>query len=107
AGDASTRRRRPCGRLPPLMGATGLPFGLALAASSRPLAGGLSRGLAVGGWPCIGAGHGWTHLLLAAFAAKTQQEHVERFYTIQSLHTQFKTNLSHENLGSNTTVGKP
>ncbi|RWV98928.1 hypothetical protein GW17_00038196, partial [Ensete ventricosum] len=61
----------PCGRLPPLAGAAGLPFGLALAVASRPLArGGLSCGLAVGGWPPI----------LAAFAAKTQQERIERFY---------------------------
>ncbi|RZS29304.1 hypothetical protein BHM03_00063016, partial [Ensete ventricosum] len=34
-------------------------------------------------------------------------ERVEQFYTIQSHHTQFKTNLSYENLGFNTTVGKP
>ncbi|RWW39434.1 hypothetical protein BHE74_00055242, partial [Ensete ventricosum] len=59
------------------------------------------------GRPCIGVGRGWPPILLAAFAMKTQQEHVERFYAIQSHHTQFKTNLSHENLGSNTTVGKP
>ncbi|RZS21074.1 hypothetical protein BHM03_00053659, partial [Ensete ventricosum] len=36
----------PCGRLPPLAGAAGLPFGLALAVASRPLARGLSCGLA-------------------------------------------------------------
>ncbi|RWW55097.1 hypothetical protein BHE74_00038281, partial [Ensete ventricosum] len=58
-----------------------------------------------GPWPrpC----RGWPPLLLAAFTAKTQQERVERFYVIQSHHTQFKTNLSHENIGSDTTVGKP
>ncbi|RWW46184.1 hypothetical protein BHE74_00047906 [Ensete ventricosum] len=44
---------------------------LALAASSRPLAGGHCRGLTVGGRPCIGAGRGWPPLLLAGFAAKT------------------------------------
>ncbi|RWW18899.1 hypothetical protein GW17_00017082 [Ensete ventricosum] len=44
------------GRLLPLAGAAGLPFGLALAIASRPQAGGLGRGLAVGGWPCMGAG---------------------------------------------------
>ncbi|RWV82045.1 hypothetical protein GW17_00056486 [Ensete ventricosum] len=65
-----------------------------------------------GGWlwvagPPWGVGHGWPPLLLAAFVAKTQQERVERFYAIQSHHTQFKTNLSHENLGSDTTIGKP
>ncbi|RRT46530.1 hypothetical protein B296_00021237 [Ensete ventricosum] len=62
-------------------------------------------------WPWVvgtmGAGHGWPPLLLAAFATKTQQEHIQRFYVIQSHHTQFKTNLSHENFGSDTTIGKP
>ncbi|RWV77774.1 hypothetical protein GW17_00061359, partial [Ensete ventricosum] len=52
------------------------------------------------------AGRGWRPLL-TAFAAKTQQERVERFYAIQSHHTQFKTSLSHENLVSDTIVGKP
>ncbi|RZS15969.1 hypothetical protein BHM03_00047896 [Ensete ventricosum] len=93
--------------LPPLAGAAGLPFGLALAAASRPLVGGLGRGLAMGGRPCMGAGRGWLPLLLVAFAVKMQQECVERFYTILSHHMQFKINLSHENLGSDTTVGKP
>ncbi|RWW40678.1 hypothetical protein BHE74_00053885 [Ensete ventricosum] len=60
----------------------------------------------MGGRPCMGAGCGWPPLL-ATFAAKTQQERVEQFYTIQSHHMQFKTNLLHENLGSDTTVGKP
>ncbi|RWW43871.1 hypothetical protein BHE74_00050421 [Ensete ventricosum] len=55
----------------------------------------------------MGAGRGWPPLLLTAFAAKMQQERVELFYMIQSHRTQFKTNLSHENLGSDTTVGKP
>ncbi|RRT58272.1 hypothetical protein B296_00032333, partial [Ensete ventricosum] len=41
------------------------------------------------------------------FAANRCNKHVEQFYTIQSHHTQFKTNFSHENLGSDTTVGKP
>ncbi|RWV92689.1 hypothetical protein BHE74_00055037 [Ensete ventricosum] len=60
-----------CGRQPPLAGVVGFPFELALAAASRPLAGGLSRDLAVGGRPCMGAGRGWPLLLLAAFAMKT------------------------------------
>ncbi|RWV84657.1 hypothetical protein GW17_00053614, partial [Ensete ventricosum] len=54
-----------------------LPFGLALAVASRPLATGLGRGLAVGGQLYIGAGRGWPPLLLAAFAATIQQERVE------------------------------
>ncbi|RRT31444.1 hypothetical protein B296_00054399, partial [Ensete ventricosum] len=93
AGDASAHRRRPCRLLPPLAGVAGLPCGLALAAFGRHLAGGLSHGLAVDGWPCMGAGRGWPPLLLAAFAAKIQQERVERFYTIQYHHTKFKTNF--------------
>ncbi|RRT49879.1 hypothetical protein B296_00035804 [Ensete ventricosum] len=36
-----------------------------------------------------------------------QQECAERFYTIRSHHTQIRTNLSHENLGFDTTTGKP
>ncbi|RWW16419.1 hypothetical protein GW17_00019700 [Ensete ventricosum] len=88
-------------------GAAGLLFGLALDTSNRPLVGGLGRGLAVGGRPCMGVGRGWPPLLLAGFAAKMQQECVERFYAIQSHHTQFKTNLLHENLSSDTTIGKP
>ncbi|RZS26193.1 hypothetical protein BHM03_00059499 [Ensete ventricosum] len=60
----------------------------------------------MGGRPCMGAGRDWPPLLVA-FAAKIQQECIERFYAIQSHHTQFKTNLSYENLGSDTTVGKP
>ncbi|RWW02420.1 hypothetical protein GW17_00034490 [Ensete ventricosum] len=74
----------------PASGAS-LPCRLALAAANRPLIGGLGRG--------------WPPLLLAAFAAKTQQKHVERFYAIQSHHTQF--NLSYENFSSDTAVGKP
>ncbi|RWV79344.1 hypothetical protein GW17_00059535, partial [Ensete ventricosum] len=58
-------------RLLPLAGAAGLPFGLAPVATNRPLAGGLGRGLAVGGRPCMGAGRAWSPFLLAAFAAKT------------------------------------
>ncbi|RWV80427.1 hypothetical protein GW17_00058304 [Ensete ventricosum] len=57
--------------------------------------------------PCRWSGHALLPLLLIAFAAKTQQEYVEQFCAIQSHHTQFKTNLSHENLGSDTTVWKP
>ncbi|RRT31877.1 hypothetical protein B296_00058536, partial [Ensete ventricosum] len=71
-----------------------------------PFRAGPGRGLAVGGRPYIGAGRGWSPLLIF-FAAKMQQERVERFYAIQSHHTQFKINLSYENLGSDTTVGKP
>ncbi|RWV81803.1 hypothetical protein GW17_00056745, partial [Ensete ventricosum] len=37
--------------------------------------------------PCRWPGHAWLPLLLIAFAAKTQQERVERFYAIQSHHT--------------------
>ncbi|RZS11290.1 hypothetical protein BHM03_00042601 [Ensete ventricosum] len=51
-------------------GAAGLPFGLALAAASRrPFVWGLGCGLAVGGRPCMGAGHGWPPLLLVALQA--------------------------------------
>ncbi|RRT33044.1 hypothetical protein B296_00043810 [Ensete ventricosum] len=57
--------------------------------------------------PCRWLGYALLSLLLVAFAAKPQQERVEQFYTIQSHHMKFKTNLSHENLGSDTTVGKP
>ncbi|RRT34167.1 hypothetical protein B296_00053582, partial [Ensete ventricosum] len=100
------RCRPPLQAIAPASG-TGLPCGVALAAASRPLVEGLGYDLAVGGRPCIGAGRGWRPLLLATFAMKTQQECIERFYMIQSHHTQFKINLSHENLGSDTTVGKP
>ncbi|RRT35899.1 hypothetical protein B296_00013539 [Ensete ventricosum] len=62
----------------------------------------------VAAWPwATGPAWGWLPLLLVAFATKTQQERVERFYVIQSHHTQFRTNLSHENIGSDTTVRKP
>ncbi|RRT47049.1 hypothetical protein B296_00026910 [Ensete ventricosum] len=75
-------RSRPCPQAPPLravapVSGAGLPCGLALAIVGRPLAGGLGRGLAVGGRPCMGASRGWPPLLLATFAAKTQQECVE------------------------------
>ncbi|RWV85628.1 hypothetical protein GW17_00052565 [Ensete ventricosum] len=84
-------------RQPPLRAAApnsgiGLPCGLALAAVGCPLAGGLGRSLAMGGWPYIGAGRGWSPLLQAAFAAEMQQERVERFYAIQSHHTGRKEN---------------
>ncbi|RRT34191.1 hypothetical protein B296_00032153 [Ensete ventricosum] len=92
----------------------GLPAGVGASHARYPLAGGLGRSwlplaanLAVGGRPCMGAGRGWLPLLLAVFATKMQQEHVERFYAIQSHHMQFKINISHENIGSDTTVGKP
>ncbi|RZS21390.1 hypothetical protein BHM03_00054032, partial [Ensete ventricosum] len=55
----------------------GLPCRLALAAIGRPLSGGLGRGLAMDGRPCMGADHGWPPLLLVAFAVKMQQECVE------------------------------
>ncbi|RZS26147.1 hypothetical protein BHM03_00059454 [Ensete ventricosum] len=90
------------------------PLDGALAMAGRPLDGGLSRsrlpltaGLAMGGRPCMGAGRGWRPLLLAAFAAKMQQEYIEQFYMILSYHMQFKTNLLLENLGSDTIIGKP
>ncbi|RWV95495.1 hypothetical protein GW17_00041880, partial [Ensete ventricosum] len=60
------------------------PLRAASSAGGRPLQVGLGRGLAVGGRPYMGAGRGWPPLLLAAFAGKIQQEHVERFYAIQS-----------------------
>ncbi|RWW46227.1 hypothetical protein BHE74_00047857, partial [Ensete ventricosum] len=50
-GCASAHRRRPWEQLPPLAGATSLPFELALAAASHPLARGLGRGLAMAGCP--------------------------------------------------------
>ncbi|RWW12999.1 hypothetical protein GW17_00023311 [Ensete ventricosum] len=79
------------------------PYGLAaLAAYDCPC-----RGLAVAGRPCRGLGYGRPPPFLATFAVKMQQERVERFYAIQSHHTQFKTNLSHKNLGSDTTIRKP
>ncbi|RRT53384.1 hypothetical protein B296_00015622 [Ensete ventricosum] len=56
ASDSPLRSYCPCGRLSPLAGTVGLPCGLALAAAGRPLAGGLDRGLAMGGWPCMRAG---------------------------------------------------
>ncbi|RWW10112.1 hypothetical protein GW17_00026361 [Ensete ventricosum] len=102
-----------CGRLPPLQaGHSPLcpqvpPLRVAAPVDGRPLRVGLGRGLAVGGRACMGVGRGWPPLLLVAFTPKIQQECVERFYMIQSHHTQFKTNLSHENRGSNTIVGKP
>ncbi|RRT49134.1 hypothetical protein B296_00037955, partial [Ensete ventricosum] len=52
--DASARRCRPYGLLP--LRATVAPCGLALVAAGHPLVGGLGRGLAMGGWPCMGAG---------------------------------------------------
>ncbi|RRT65415.1 hypothetical protein B296_00015820 [Ensete ventricosum] len=70
------------------------------------------RALAIAGHHCRGPGRdrsplqvAWPWLpssFLAAFVVKTEQ-----FYIIQSHHTQFKTNLSYENLVSDTTIGKP
>ncbi|RRT31797.1 hypothetical protein B296_00052457, partial [Ensete ventricosum] len=40
-----------------------LSAGAAPAGGCRPLAGGLGRGLAVGGWPCMGADYCWSALL--------------------------------------------
>ncbi|RZS15163.1 hypothetical protein BHM03_00046949 [Ensete ventricosum] len=105
-----------CKRLPPLRAgrSRSCPWPALLPTSAAPYGrrwppsrAGPGRNLAVGGQPCMGAGRGWSPLLLAAFTTKTQQEHVERLYAIHSHHTQFKTNLSHENLGFDTTVGKP
>ncbi|RWW36990.1 hypothetical protein BHE74_00057949, partial [Ensete ventricosum] len=92
-------RSRPAKGRPPLRPAS-LPL---LAQGAVPC------GLIAIGRPCKGASRGHARLPLAraSFAVKPQQEHVERFYTIKSHHTQFKTNLSYENLGSDTTVGKP
>ncbi|RWW16923.1 hypothetical protein GW17_00019168 [Ensete ventricosum] len=68
--------------------------------------------LCKGAWAAVAppsrwSGHAMLSLLLVAFAVKTQQERVERFDAIQSHYTQFKTNLLHENLGSDTTNGNP
>ncbi|RWW20974.1 hypothetical protein GW17_00014889 [Ensete ventricosum] len=87
AGFCPCERRRPPLRAAAPVSGAGLPCGLALVAVGRPLAGGLGRGLAVGGRPCIGVGRGWPPLLLASFTTKIQQERVERFYVIQSHHT--------------------
>ncbi|RWW08688.1 hypothetical protein GW17_00027857 [Ensete ventricosum] len=57
--------RRSCEQMSPLASAVGLPFGMALVTVSRPLAGGLGRGLAVGGRPYMGASRGWPPLLFA------------------------------------------
>ncbi|RZR96111.1 hypothetical protein BHM03_00025075 [Ensete ventricosum] len=64
-------------------------------------------------YPYRGSGYGRPPLqvawspLLDAFAIKMQQEHVEQFYMIQSYDMQFKTIFCINNLGSDTTVGKP
>ncbi|RRT54264.1 hypothetical protein B296_00045876, partial [Ensete ventricosum] len=69
---ASRSKRRFCPQ-PSLASLSGWPW----PQPSAPLKGGLGRGLAMGGRPCMGAGCGWSPLLFAAFAAKTHQEHVE------------------------------
>ncbi|RZS28557.1 hypothetical protein BHM03_00062163, partial [Ensete ventricosum] len=48
------------------------------------------RGVAVVNRHCRGLGHGRSCPFLAAFVVKIQQECVERFYAVQSHHTQFK-----------------
>ncbi|RWW73113.1 hypothetical protein BHE74_00019037 [Ensete ventricosum] len=81
-----------------------------------PLAGGLTTA----GRPCRGPGRGQSPLhadsmhvaapppqTAPTFAANRCNKRVEQFYAIQSHHTQFKTNFLHENLSSDTTVGKP
>ncbi|RWV96689.1 hypothetical protein GW17_00040580 [Ensete ventricosum] len=100
---------------------------LALAATDRPFARGLGHSRsplassqAMAGRPCRGPGrdqpplHTDSMLVVApppqaapTFVASCCNKCVEQFYVIQSDHTQFKINLSHENLGSDTTVGKP
>ncbi|RRT45080.1 hypothetical protein B296_00018537 [Ensete ventricosum] len=69
-GCCPRERRRPRLRVVAPASGAGLPCGLALAAADCPLAGGLGRGQAVDGRPCMGAGCGWPPLLLADFAAK-------------------------------------
>ncbi|RWW15581.1 hypothetical protein GW17_00020570 [Ensete ventricosum] len=116
---------QPSLRLAPLLAA-----GLAAAGRARgwlPLAGccpcgrpPLASSQAMAGRPCRGSGrdqppldadnmHVATPLPQAVptFAVNRCNERVEEFYVIQSHHTQFKTNLSHENLGSDTTVVEP
>ncbi|RWV83968.1 hypothetical protein GW17_00054361, partial [Ensete ventricosum] len=102
-------RHQPCPRA--IAHAGGCPCKGLWSWPAATLAGGLGRnqlplvvGLVVGGRPCMGVGNSWPPLLLTAFTVKTQQECVEQFYAIQSHHTQLKINLSHENLGSDTTI---
>ncbi|RWW10285.1 hypothetical protein GW17_00026178 [Ensete ventricosum] len=64
AGCFPRERRRPPLRVAAPTSSADLPCGLALAATDRPLAGGLGRG-----WPALHGG--WLPLLLAAFTAKT------------------------------------
>ncbi|RRT32016.1 hypothetical protein B296_00036287 [Ensete ventricosum] len=54
-GCCPCEEHRPPLRIAAPVSDAGLPCGLALAAAGHPLAGGLSRGLAVGGRPCMGA----------------------------------------------------
>ncbi|RWV85909.1 hypothetical protein GW17_00052253 [Ensete ventricosum] len=57
--------------------------------AGHPLAGGLSRSRLGHGWPALHGSWSWlAALLLATFAAKMQQERIERFYVIQSHHTE-------------------
>ncbi|RWW11469.1 hypothetical protein BHE74_00039804 [Ensete ventricosum] len=83
------------------------PCGLAACEYGPLWAGRPSKCMVVVDRPYKGPSHGQPPPFLAAFAAKMQQGRVEQFYVIQSHHTYFKTNLSHENLGSDTTIGKP
>ncbi|RWV86663.1 hypothetical protein GW17_00051414 [Ensete ventricosum] len=84
--------------------------------SRSPLAG----SQAMASRSCRGPGHGQPPLhadnmhvtappsqATPTFAANRCNKRIEQFYAIQSHYTQFKTNFSHENLGSDTTVGKP
>ncbi|RWW43642.1 hypothetical protein BHE74_00050668, partial [Ensete ventricosum] len=78
------------------------PVQVALNTAGRPLAG----DQAVADRPCWRPSRGWPPILiLTMFAAKMQQERIERFYAIGSHHMQFKINLSHKNIGYDTTVG--
>ncbi|RRT77341.1 hypothetical protein B296_00012314, partial [Ensete ventricosum] len=69
-----------CGRLPPLVGVTGLPFRLALAAANRPLVGGLGRDLAVGGRPYKGATAPPPRYLRCENAARTGREENRKWW---------------------------
>ncbi|RWW81724.1 hypothetical protein BHE74_00009857 [Ensete ventricosum] len=93
--------QHPTAPLQRALATTGCPY-------SRPGCGWphLQRAWSMASHPCRWHGYGWPPVL-AAFTTKMQQERVERFYAIQFHHMQFKTNLSHRNLGSDTIVGKP
>ncbi|RWV82909.1 hypothetical protein GW17_00055549 [Ensete ventricosum] len=80
----------------------------------------LASSQAMAGRPCRGPGRGQPPLhadsmhvaapppqAAPTFTANRCNKCVEQFYVIQSLHMQFKTNFSYENLGSDTIVRKP